>query len=121
MIEDLLQVGRNKSVSTNLNTISRSVEESVDSNNQILPTTTLTTADASGGPAPTDSRKLETSSEAPSSLVVKQEQVEKENGVSAVECRDQHEDSELMDEDVPLKIEEKPQSPYSNKPSPQLG
>ncbi|KAL5966411.1 Nuclear receptor subfamily 2 group C member 2 [Taenia solium] len=115
VIEGLLQVGRNKAVTNSLSVVAKAMEQPTENTTSQIPP--ITTAAMATNNSEEHGIPSETSNAA--GLTTKQKEyeivVQKARGVNdevAVEGEDEE------DEDVPLTIEEKPQSPYQCKPSP---
>ncbi|VDM17611.1 unnamed protein product [Hydatigera taeniaeformis] len=114
VIEDLLQVGRNKSVSNSLSVVAKVIEQPSENASQILSIAAapLATNNSEEHVSPSETSNV-------TDLMAKQEDYEilvQKTRRANEEVTAEVEDEE--DEDVPLTIEEKPQSPYQCKPSP---
>lgn len=110
MIEDLLQVGRNKVVTSSLTVVAKAVEQPTENTSQIPSITTANNSEEHGSPSETLNATSPTTKQEEYEMSV--QKARRVNEEVAAEVEDEE------DEDVPLTIEEKPQSPYQCKPSP---
>ncbi|CDI98486.1 Nuclear hormone receptor family member nhr 41 [Echinococcus multilocularis] len=114
VIEDLLQVGRNKAVASTLGVVAKVIEQPTENTTPQIPLIT-TTAMA------TNNSEEHGSLSEPSNATGLTRQQEYETLVQKAKRENEEvtaEEDDEEDEDVPLTIEEKPQSPYQCKPSP---
>lgn len=110
VIEDLLQVGRNKVVTSSLTVVAKAVEQPTENTSQIPSITTANNSEEHGSPSETLNATSPTTKQEEYEMSV--QKARRVNEEVAAEVEDEE------DEDVPLTIEEKPQSPYQCKPSP---